>query len=145
MSAIQFREIKVGTAEHSSASNLRDNVLRRPLGLALSPIELSGDGACIHLGGFQLDQLIAILLLQPLTSETMKMRQVAVRPDFQKRGIGSQLVSAAEQLAKAKGCKNIVAHARETAVGFYLRLGYIAAGESFLETTIPHRLVSKDL
>ena len=35
--------------------------------------------------------------------------------------------------------------ARAIVLGFYLRLGYTASGEEFMETTIPHRLVTKAL
>ena len=145
MCSVTFRQIRLGTAEYSEALKLREDVLRKPLGLELSATELAADHGCFHLAGFEANRLIAILLLQPLTVETIKMRQVAVCPECQKCGIGSQLVEFAEQFARTNGYKQIVAHARETALTFYRKLGYAVAGETFLETTIPHRLVSREL
>lgn len=66
------------------------------------------------------------------------MRQVAVHPQWQKKGVGRELALLAEKLAKDEGAKGIFLHARETARGFYERCGYRAQGERFLERGIPH-------
>ena len=124
-----LREITPGTPDYAQALQLREAVLRTPLGLRLTPDDLAADPRCIHLGGFDGPRLVAILLLQPVDARTIKMRQVAIHPDCQSRGLGAQLI----------------AHARRTALGFYVRAGYTATGADFLETTIPHRLVTKDL
>ncbi len=49
------------------------------------------------------------------------------------------------RVARREGFRRIIAHAREPAVPFYLRLGYAVEGERFIEVTIPHFTVSKDL
>jgi predicted GNAT family N-acyltransferase len=36
-------------------------------------------------------------------------------------------------------------HARKTALGFYEKLGYRVAGDEFIEVTIPHYVMEKDL
>ena len=41
------------------------------------------------------------------------------------------------------GGRLLTLHARETAVAFYLRLGYRVVGEPFVEVTIPHRTMEK--
>ncbi len=140
-----LREFHVGTPEYDEALRLREEVLRTPLGLTLMKDELAGEAQCVHLGGFENDRLLAVLLLRPLDEHTVKMRQVAVHPDFQNRGLGFQLIAFAEQFAKERGFAKIVAHARGTALGFYRKAGYAIVGEDFVETTIPHRLVTKDL
>jgi GNAT superfamily N-acetyltransferase len=140
-----FRRFHVHTAEYENALNLREDILRKPLGLTLTENDLARDAECFHLGGFHDSQLRAVLLLQPLDEHAMQMRQVAVCPGWQRTGAGSQLVAFAEEFARLKGCKTLIAHARSTALGFYLRLGYSAAGEEFIETTIAHRLVAKAL
>ncbi len=73
------------------------------------------------------------------------MRQVAVSTALQGGSIGRQLIAFAEEFARQKGYGIMMAHARSTALGFYLRLGYTASGDEFMETTIPHRLVTKTL
>lgn len=139
------RQLSFDTPKYEEALKLRADVLRKPLGLEITDAERAQESSCFHLGCFEEDRLIAILLLQPLTEERIKMRQVAVHPDRRKFGVGSQLVAFAEAFAQENGYKTIVAHARRTAVGFYTRMGYTASGEEFIEATLPHRLVIKNL
>ena len=137
------RQVAIGSVEYAAALELRERMLRQPLGLTLTAAEHALEPDCFHLGGFEGERLIAVLLLQPMSARTVKMRQVAVDPEFQSRGIGTQLVRFAEDFARANGFAEIIAHARSTAVRFYLRLGYIASGAEFIEATIPHRLVTR--
>ena len=140
-----FREFHLGTKEYEQAIQLREVVLRIPLGLTLTEGELADEPNCCHVGGFEGERLVAVLLLRSLDGETVKMRQVAVHPDFQNLGTGSQLLAFAERLAKERGFAKMVAHARGTAVDFYRKAGYVTVGVEFIEQTIPHRLVTKDL
>lgn len=71
------------------------------------------------------------------------MRQVAVQADLQGQGLGRILVEFSEATARAHGFARMVLNARDTAVNFYLRLGYEIEGEPFTEVTIPHRRMSK--
>ena len=127
------------------AVRLREDILRKPIGLTITEEELTHDADCFHLGGFDDTQLKSVLLLQPLDERNVKMRQVAVLAALQRTGVGSQLIAFAEDFARQYGYRTMMAHARGTALGFYLRLGYTASGEEFMETTIPHRLVTKAL
>lgn len=140
-----FREVRLGAPEYAAALRLREEILRQPLGLVLSAEELSVEPECRHFVALAEREVIATLLLKPLDAQTVKMRQVAVAPAWQRSGVGAGLVRFAENVARELGFQTIVANARETAVGFYRRLGYAVEGEPFLETTIPHRRVSKRL
>ena len=140
-----FREFSPGTRDYEQALLLREAVLRTPLGLALTEEELADESNCRHLGGFDGERLTAVLLLRPLDEQTVKMRQVAVHPEFQALGLGSQLVAFAESFAKERGFTQMAAHARATALAFYRKAGYKVLGDDFIEATIPHRLVTKQL
>ena len=140
-----FRSFLTDAPEYQDALRLRNDILRKPLGLALTPESLADDPGCFHLGGFEGDRLTAVLLLQPLDERTVKMRQVAVSRDRQRGGIGSRLVAFAEGFARQEGYAVMVAHARATALDFYRRFGYSVSGEEFVEVTIPHFLVTKTL
>ena len=143
--SMTYREFHLGTHDYEQAIQLREAVLRIPLGLTLTEAELADEPNCRHLGGFDGERLVAVLLLRPLDEETVKMRQVAVHPEFQNAGMGSKLVAFAERFAKERGFTKMVAHARGTAVDFYQKAGYATVGDDFLEQTIPHRLVTKEL
>ncbi|MEA3211666.1 MAG: hypothetical protein QOE70_4723 [Chthoniobacter sp.] len=140
-----FREFELGSKEYHEALQLRAAVLRTPLGLTWTEAELADEPHCYHLGAFEGERLVAVLLLKPLSKEKMKMRQVAVHFDFQGRGAGAQLVAFAEEFSRARNCRSLVAHARESAVGFYQKIGYSVSSDPFIENTIPHRLVMKEV
>lgn len=145
-----------GSAEHEAALELRRRVLREPLGLpGFSAREQELEVAAVPFGCFApagarpCAQLVGTLLLQPLVTEgdaprRVQMRQVAVEPEWQGRGVGRTLAAAAESWCRGNGTPTeLFAHAREPAVPFYERLGYAVLGEPFLEVGILHRLVTK--
>jgi ribosomal protein S18 acetylase RimI-like enzyme len=142
---VVFREFAAGSAEHAAALRLRDAVLRKPLQLEFTAEELAEEPACFHLGAFHGERLVAVLLLKPVGPNEVKMRQVAVDPEYQFRGIGSGLVAFAERHASERGCRRIWAHARASAAEFYRKAGYTVSEKSFLENTIPHRLAARPL
>jgi hypothetical protein len=131
--------------EYRQAVDLRLRVLRRPIGLDLSEEQLAREDFEFHLVAIERDQVIGCLVLTPLTEGQIKMRQVAVAPETQGNGIGSQMVAESERLAREKGFGQMVLNARETAVAFYLHLDYELVGEPFIEVGIPHRKMAKRL
>lgn len=143
---IQIIKIEFGTPEYDEAVQLRYEVLRKPLGLVFAPEQLAAEYSDYHLAAFTADGLlVGYLNLTPLDDRTIKMRQVAVAPGQQGRGIGNALVAASEDLARRLGFRSMTLHARETAVPFYLRAGYSVAGDRFEEVTIPHFKMEKQL
>jgi predicted GNAT family N-acyltransferase len=125
--------------------DLRRRILRWPLGLDFTDDQLAAESSDIHIAAFDGDRLTGCLVLTPVDSDTIKMRQVAVEPDLQGQGIGAQMVRLSESVAAERGFNEMILHARDTAVPFYLRLGYELFGEPFEEVTIPHRKMRKAL
>ncbi|MCC2547255.1 GNAT family N-acetyltransferase [Hymenobacter sp. BT175] len=75
-----------------------------------------------------------------------QVRYMAVHPDWQGRGVGQQLLHYLENQARQQGLHTCVLHSRESAVGFYERLGYSVVEPSHtLFGTIPHFLMRKAL
>lgn len=143
---IQTALIEFATPEYDESVALRDAVLRRPLGLAFSPEQLAAEWSDLHLAAFDtIGRMVGILLLTPVAEKTIKMRQVAVAPEYQGKGVGAVLVRASEEEARKRGFEKMVLNARETAVSFYLRLGYDKVGDRFEEVTIPHFKMEKTL
>lgn len=130
-------------AYYSQEYDLRNLVLRHPLGLDLKDEDLSRDKTDIHLGVFDGKKLVASLILHPMEGGIVQMRQVCTHPDRQGEGLGKMLVEAAEQLAKEEGFRQMVLHGRQTAAGFYRKLGYLTDEVVFTELGIPHISFSK--
>jgi ribosomal protein S18 acetylase RimI-like enzyme len=141
---IDIREVAHSSPEYWATIELRRNILRLPLGLDFSTEELDAEAGDIHLAAFNPD-LVGCLVLVPRLDGEIKMRQVAVRPDLQRTGLGTQLVVASEVLARSRGFRTMTLHARDTALAFYRRLGYDVEGCPFEEVSIPHYRMSKRL
>ncbi|HWB59570.1 MAG TPA: GNAT family N-acetyltransferase [Chthoniobacteraceae bacterium] len=140
---LRFEQIDVHSPLYPDSLVLRDEVLRKPLGLKWTDAEREEEARCIHLVALAGANVVATLLLKPMEPGTVKMRQVAVHPAMQRVGIGSKLVAFAEETAKALGYRRICAHVRLSAVSFYRKAGYSIIGDPFVEVTIPHVLAEK--
>tara|TARA_B100000579_G_scaffold159439_1_gene129592 strand:- start:161 stop:586 length:426 start_codon:yes stop_codon:yes gene_type:complete len=137
--------IEHGSGEYEGTVALRDEVLRKPLGLSYDPAELAGEKDSFHLASREGAELVACLVLKPLDERCIKMRQLAVRENAQGKGFGRELVNYAHSFAKGRGFAEIFLHARETARGFYEKLGYEAEGNPFTEVGLPHLAMRKKL
>ena len=137
--------IEHGSGEYEETITLRLQVLREPLGLSYDPTELAGEKDSFHLALREGAELVACLVLKPLDERCIKMRQLAVRESSQGKGFGRELVNYAHSFARERGYAEIVLHARETARGFYEKLGYQVEGNPFTEVGLPHLAMRKKL
>lgn len=134
-----------GSKEYQQMVALRNEILRRPLGLSFSPEELEKEKNEILIGAFEEDKMLGCCMLVSEEPGTVRLRQMAVLNNLQGKGIGRALMQFAENIARDRGYKKITMHARKTAIGFYEKLGYKIKGEQFEEVTIPHFLMEKML
>ena len=124
---------------------LRYNLLRKPLRLQFDEEELNREKDDIHIGCFEDDHLEGCCLLTQTDPSTVRLRQMVVISGLQGKGIGRVLLQFAENIARDRGYKKIIMHARKSAVGFYEKLGYNVVGDEFEEVTIPHYVMEKKL
>ena len=125
--------------------NLRNEILRKPLGLSFTHEELAKEKEDILIGAFDEDEMLACCMLTQADNKCLRLRQMAVQNNLQGKGIGASMMNFAEILARDKGYKKLIMHARETVVGFYEKLGYKVVGDKFTEVTIPHFVMEKKL
>ena len=76
---------------------------------------------------------------------TVRLRQMAVLNDLQGKGIGRALMNFAENLARDRGYKIMSMHARKNVVSFFEKMGYKVTSGEFIEITIPHYVMEKQL
>jgi ribosomal protein S18 acetylase RimI-like enzyme len=139
MVPMNFREIGHASPEYRQELALRDEVLRRPLGLVLEAGDVAADDKQFHFGLFDAEgSLTACVVAVPATPFKAKIRQMAVAPAHQGLGLGRHLMEELEQELRARGFREFELHARRSAEGFYQRLGYTTEGGEFTEVTIPH-------
>jgi len=143
--SMALRMIDHGTKEYQQMVNLRNEILRKPLGLTFDEAELEREKDDILIGAFEDDRLLGCCLLTRMDPAIVRLRQMAVPNNMQGKGVGRALMIFAENIARDLGYKKLCMHARKTAIGFYQKLGYSISGEEFVEVTIPHYIMEKGL
>lgn len=142
---ITIQQIAFGSPEWDATTALRRAVLRVPLGLDYSPADLAAESGDLLFAAYDDDRLVGVVMLRPDGPASGKLRQMAVAEAMRGRRVGEQLVTALEKHARTLGIRHIGLASRDTAIGFYERLGYTVDGGPFTEVTIPHRHMSKNI
>lgn len=134
-----------GSPQYQQMVKLRDDMLRKPLGLAFTAAELEAEKDNMLIGAFEDDDMLGCCMLVEENSDTVRLRQMAVLNDLQGKGIGRALMNFAENLARDRGYKNISMHARKYSIVFFEKMGYKITGDEFTELTISHYIMEKKL
>ena len=137
--------IDYGSPEYHQMVKLRDAILRKPLGLTFTPDDLEKEKDNILIAAFEEDRMLGCCMLVEENPSVVRLRQMAVLYDLQGKGIGRALMNFAENLARDRGYKKVVMHARDNSIGFYEKVGYKIKGDKFIEITIPHYVMEKEL
>ncbi|MFZ9660548.1 MAG: GNAT family N-acetyltransferase [Chitinophagaceae bacterium] len=137
--------IEHGSEEYHKMVSLRNEVLRKPLGLHFNEDELQKEAHDILIGAFDDEVILACCILTPVDKRHCRLRQMAVQNNLQGKGIGATMMNFAENVARDRGYQILKMHARKSAVGFYEKLGYKICSEMFEEVTIPHFEMQKEL
>ena len=140
-----LKQIDHGSNEYVQMVNLRDNVLRRPLGLTFSEEELEKEKNDVLIACIDEEDIIGCCILVKIDEQTVRLRQMAVPDNLHGRGIGASIINFAENIARDKGFKIMTMHARDTAIGFYEKFGYQITGNQFKEVNLPHHVMEKSL
>ena len=117
---------------------LREQILRIPLGMKLDRESLKEDNVGI-LTVWDKNECIGTMALYEEDPSTSRMRYVAVQANRQGNGIGKMMTQEFEAESIRRGYSRIYLHARLVALDFYLKQGYEAFGDEFVEVNIPHR------
>lgn len=134
-----------GSREYQQMVHLRNEILRKPLGLEFTPEELEKEKDEILIGAFEEEKMLGCCMLIKVDKSTVRLRQMAVLNNLQGKGIGRALMQFAENIARDRGFRKIIMHARASAIGFYEKLGYQVSGNEFEEVTLPHYTMEKRL
>ena len=140
-----LKQIDHGTPEYLKMVQLRDIVLRRPLGLTFTHDELLAEKNDILIACMDDEDVLGCCILVKVDNLIVRLRQMAVPDNLHGRGIGASIINFAENIARDKGYKIMTMHARDTAIGFYEKFGYQITGNQFKEVNFPHHVMEKSL
>ncbi|HIF9066047.1 TPA: YiiD C-terminal domain-containing protein [Photobacterium damselae] len=110
--------------------HFRWQMLREPWQLPIgSERDAYDDLSCHRMILTDAGEVIAIGRLYMTADNDGQIRYMAVHPDFRHRGMGAVILMALEGLARQEGAKRLVCNAREDAIPFYVRNGFVSQGE----------------
>lgn len=142
---MEIRLIPYGSTDYMQMVDLRVEALLQPIGIPASYIEPEKEKHDSFIGAFEGSRIIGCCILTATEEKTLQLRQMAVRPGYQGRGIGAAILRFAEDVARKKGASLLMMHARDPVIGFYQSCGYVIAGEPFLEVGMGHHRMQKEL
>lgn len=130
--SFQIRQAETAE-EFKNYFHLRWKLLRAPWNQPEGSETDEIEDQCFHLMAVDdKKQLIGVARLQFNSAIEAQIRYMAVTGEFERKGIGRELVNNLEQRAKSTSHTQIILDAREQAVDFYEKLGYKITGKSYL-------------
>jgi len=124
---------------------VRDEMLRKPLGLSFSNQDLKEEANHHFLVAFNDAKVVGTSQWYWTGNEVIRVKQVSVLPEYQSIGVGRLMNEFIEQWCENNQVKTVELHARKVAYGFYSRLGFEFVGEEFFEVNIPHNKMRKKI
>lgn len=140
--------IKIAITENDLKKifQLRYKVLREPWKQPYESAIDNLDGISVNVFIEENDLCIACGRLDDIGNNVAQIRYMAVHPDFRNKKLGQKILQYLENLAKKRNFKKIVLHARENALGFYLKNNYKLVRPSYLLfNAIQHYLMEKEI
>jgi predicted GNAT family N-acyltransferase len=134
-----IQQIETDNPLYQLETDLRNRILLRPIGVPDHAWEMH-DHKAWHFVAIEENTVIGCVVLNPLNPEKTKtqLMQMAVETNQQRKGIGKLLAKELLSFCKSNGIKEIICHARNNAVSFYLNLGFEIYGAPFVEVGIQH-------
>ena len=119
-------------SEFKQYFNLRWRILREPWDQPEGSEVDELEDNCVHIIAKDDETVVGIERLQFNSETESQIRYMAVEPEYENNGIGRQIVEVLEQQARLNHRKKIMLDAREPAVGFYEKLGYVTKEKTYL-------------
>lgn len=134
------------TDDFTKYYKLRFEALRKPWGQPLGSEYDPEDKSAIHAFTLVNEKAVAVCRLHYNSTLQAQIRYMAVDENYRGYGVGASIIAWMENIAKKEGASQIILHARENAVPFYLKQGYNQVEKSYLLFgKIQHFLMEKKL
>lgn len=126
---------------------IRYNTLRKEWGQPIGSEHLADDHNSIHALAFDDNNNPVGVCRMHFNSPTeTQIRMMGVLPETRTGGVGSALIKYCEKIAKERGAEKMVLDARDYAIKFYEKNGYILVKQTHvLWGLIPHFWMEKSL
>ncbi|MDT8997687.1 YbgC/FadM family acyl-CoA thioesterase [Paucibacter sp. APW11] len=99
----------------------------------------AGDSACLHAVAYnRMGRALATGRLLEHVPGVAKIGRMAVLSSMRGSGVGREVLEALMRAGRQQGYREVLLHAQISAVGFYLRAGFVQRGPQFEEAGIVH-------
>lgn len=143
---MEIRTVEYNSVEYVEMVELRNTVLLEPIGFPYLAEDFEQDEESIFCGMFDEGELIGCCVLTPMVEDDwVRLRQMAITEDKQHLGLGSQLITFAQNIAQEEGFKEIHLFAQCQAEGFYKKNGYQPYGDIFIDAGVGHIMMKKSI
>ena len=124
----------------------RWRLLRKPIGKTIESLKDEYEDKSFHLIGVIDNQIVACGRLHFIDDSKAQIRYMAVDEKYQRKGLGSSILSLLESHAKKNNADKVILNARDHAIKFYAAAKYkILKKYHGSDTGIPHTTMTKDL
>ena len=145
MNNLEFRVPK-NEDEFNEYDLFRWRLLRKPIGKTIESLKDEYEDKSFHLIGVIDNQIVACGRLHFIDDSKAQIRYMAVDEKYQRKGLGSSILSLLESHAKKNNADKIILNARDHAIKFYATAKYkILKRYHGSDTGIPHTTMTKDL
>ena len=110
----------------------------------ISHVMVPGDNTALHIGAFDKGTLIGVGSFFPAAHKA-QLRKLAVTPDYRAAGVGSRLVLQGAMTMKSDGKRELWCDARQSASGFYEKLGFKISQDVFYKSGVAYVKAHLDL
>ena len=145
MKNLEFRVPK-NEDEFNEYDLFRWRLLRKPIGKTIESLKDEYEDKSFHLIGVIDNQIVACGRLHFIDDSKAQIRYMAVDEKYQRKGLGSSILSLLESHAKKNNADKVILNARDHAIKFYATAKYkILKKYHGSDTGIPHTTMTKDL
>jgi GNAT superfamily N-acetyltransferase len=113
-------------------------------GNMLWEMEMEEDDHGYHFGAFIDNKLIGVVSLFQNGTD-WQFRKFAFDADYQGKGYGRELLDHITRFVSSEGAIRLWCNARSSAIGFYLKSGFVQTGETFSKGGIDYKIMERDL
>jgi GNAT superfamily N-acetyltransferase len=110
----------------------------------LYEMEMDEDNHGYHFGAFIDNKLVAVVSLFHKGTD-FQFRKFAVDAGVQGMGIGKTMLQYITDFAITNGATRIWCNARDTAIAFYVKYGFVQTGTLFAKNGFDYEIVEKSL
>lgn len=141
---VELRQIQYGSAEYEMTRELRNRIMRAPIGLSIYDQDYTFEVNSRIVGAFDGSHMLGCSIVGKLDGEYC-LDFLCIDDRVQKTGIGSILLNDVENWVKSQDIHLLILEARVTAQKFYEKHGYESYGDIYLmeKSPVDHIMMRK--